>query len=493
MSLPFIIALNSKSKGQSVSSAPDQNKSIAIVLDNSGSMKKNDPGLLTKKVVANFLTSTDKNTQISILLFDTDVKMLMPLIRLDNDSIINLARQKLDKIDYKGQYTDIPGAVERAIYELKNDIVPGSEKAVILLTDGFIDTGDATRDSEKSEWLRNSLTKEAEAGKIKIFGIAFTENADYQLMQELAQKTGAGYYRALKPEDIQPVFKKVYEKISMPEKQVIAEPEPDLIEPDDHSGRNMQIIIIAGFLIVAVIAIIVLVKILSNRPAPVIVREGALSSSGTHDIANQLPVPAARLIDIKNISGKSEFTVRKSKTSVGREEANDFVLSEKTISGYHASIIYRDRDKSFFIVDHNSSNHTYLNGKELKAGKEVMLRDNDEVRFDTYPFQFVIPLPAPKTVLSSGKDKEKTVLRPKDEKEKIKDKTPEKKVAAPIDNNEEERETVLKQNFCPNHPAVKVTELCPVCKKAYCKVCMVEKDGKMMCKACGEETEQMNI
>jgi pSer/pThr/pTyr-binding forkhead associated (FHA) protein/Mg-chelatase subunit ChlD len=493
LSFLLIIPLQTKCQGQNTAPESEQNKSIAIVLDNSGSMRKNDPAFLTKEVVANFLTSVDKNTQIAIILFDTEVKMLLPLSLPGDDSTVKEVVQKLEGINFKGQFTNISGAIERAIYELKVNSVTGSEKAVILLTDGFIDTGDKALDIKKSDWLRNSLTKEAEAEKIQIFGIAFTENADYQLIQELSQKTGADYYRALTPEDIRPVFEKIYKKITTPEKYGTSE--SDLIKPKDNSGRNVQVLIIVGFLIVLVVAIIALVKILSNRSShsQVVVHRNSALSPDPHDAAGPLPVPSAKFIDRNKISGKSEFMIRKSNTSIGREETNDLVLSEKTISGHHASVIYRD--KCFFIIDNNSSNHTYLNGKELKAGAEFLIRNNDEVKFDTYPFLFVVPQPAEKTVLSPKQAKEEpqgtgTVLRTGDEQKKEKGNAPEKKEAvAPAGGkiDEEESETVLKQNFCPNHPAVKANELCPVCKKAFCKVCIDKTADKVMCKSCAEK------
>jgi pSer/pThr/pTyr-binding forkhead associated (FHA) protein/Mg-chelatase subunit ChlD len=490
LSVLIIITIKSNCQEQNATSDLKQNKTIAIVLDNSGSMRKNDPGFLTKEVVANFLTSVDKNTQITIILFDTEVKMLLPLTLLNNDSIVKEAGQRLEEINYKGQFTNIPGAIERAIYELKVNSITGSEKAVILLTDGYIDTGDQAKDRDKSVWMRNSLTKDAESEKIKIFGIAFTENADYQLIQELAQKTGGDYYRAITPEDIRPVFEKIYKKITTPERNVTSE--SGLNKPKDNSVGNVQLLIIVGFLIILVIAILAIVKLISNRSssAQVIVRGNSSPSAGSQDSPGHLPVPAAKFIDKNKISGKTEFIIRKSSTSIGREETNDFVLPEKTVSGHHASLFYRD--KCFFIIDNHSSNHTYLNGKELAAGTEVLLRNNDEVKFDTFPFLFILPQPAESTVLRPRQVKEEphgtgTVLSTRDELKKGKDKASEKKeLVAPAAGNigEEETETVLKQNFCPNHPAIKATELCPVCKKAFCKVCMVKIGGEIMCKSC---------
>ncbi|MBI4798220.1 MAG: hypothetical protein HY794_05710, partial [Desulfarculus sp.] len=46
--------------------------------------------------------------------------------------------------------------------------------------------------------------------------------------------------------------------------------------------------------------------------------------------------------------------------------------------------------------------------------------------------------------------------------------------------------TMIKMPNCPNHPGEAATELCPLCRQAYCAKCVTEKDGKEMCLNCAK-------
>jgi hypothetical protein len=46
--------------------------------------------------------------------------------------------------------------------------------------------------------------------------------------------------------------------------------------------------------------------------------------------------------------------------------------------------------------------------------------------------------------------------------------------------------TMLKMPNCPHHPDDAATELCPVCRQAYCGKCMTEKNGRDICLTCAK-------
>ncbi len=95
------------------------------------------------------------------------------------------------------------------------------------MTDGIVDTGAPDRDLEKSKWLREDLAPDAADNGIKIFGIAFTEGADFQLIQSIAQKTEGEYYRALTAADLQNVFEQIDKIINTPPEP---EPAPEVVQ-----------------------------------------------------------------------------------------------------------------------------------------------------------------------------------------------------------------------------------------------------------------------
>src|SRR5690606_16320973 len=146
------------------------------------------------------------------------------------------------------------------------------------------DTGNVNRDVEKSRWLQQDLAAGAADAGIQIFSIAFTDEADFQLIQALAQRTGGEYYRALQPEDLQNVFTQVHtiiNKVTDPEPEVVAPPpvepplQPAQVAPppppviievpvpaqrmdEEEELRSMMILVALSVLIIAVIIMVLM-------------------------------------------------------------------------------------------------------------------------------------------------------------------------------------------------------------------------------------------
>ena len=92
---------------------------IVLVIDNSGSMRKNDPKFLTRNVVTNFLTGFEKRSRFGIVIFDQEAEVVEPLIAITDLEAEDKFLKSLDKVTYSGQFSNTPAAIERAIYELK--------------------------------------------------------------------------------------------------------------------------------------------------------------------------------------------------------------------------------------------------------------------------------------------------------------------------------------------------------------------------------------
>ena len=207
--------VEAKKEGAQPESRPvPQELDIALVLDNSGSMQKNDPQFLTREVVTNFMGGFVKNSRIAMIIFDQEAKLVEPLADLTGLMARANFLKSLDQVNYKGLFSDSPAAIERAVYELKLNGRSNASKVIILLTDGIVDTGNKVQDFERTKWLKEDLTEECRNAGIRIFGIAFTEKADFSLIQTLAFKTEGEYLRAYTVEDIQKVFDKISSLIS---------------------------------------------------------------------------------------------------------------------------------------------------------------------------------------------------------------------------------------------------------------------------------------
>ncbi|MBA2591378.1 MAG: VWA domain-containing protein, partial [Gammaproteobacteria bacterium] len=156
-------------------------RDIVLVLDNSGSMRQNDPATLTRQAVATFLAQMDPDTHIGMVFFDGDAREVLPLTRL-GDTTAEALNQKLDGLDYRGQRTNLAAALERAIYSLKQQGRAEASRSVVFLTDGVIDMGDRAKDRDSARWLRDELAADAAEHGIAIFSIALGNQADVLLL-----------------------------------------------------------------------------------------------------------------------------------------------------------------------------------------------------------------------------------------------------------------------------------------------------------------------
>ncbi|MEW6674090.1 MAG: vWA domain-containing protein, partial [Thermodesulfobacteriota bacterium] len=98
--------------GPEIAAKPD----IMLVLDNSGSMLKNDPQFLTPEVVTNFLGVLADGARLGMIAFDQEVRLLEPVRALTNSVEKAVFLKSLERINYKGRLSDSPGAIERALY-----------------------------------------------------------------------------------------------------------------------------------------------------------------------------------------------------------------------------------------------------------------------------------------------------------------------------------------------------------------------------------------
>lgn len=98
---------------------------------------------------------------------------------------------------------------------------------------------------------------------------------------------------------------------------------------------------------------------------------------------NEMPVPY--LLRLKNneriLLNKPVFRIGKEKSYV------DYFISDNTaISRSHADIM--KREEGYYVVDRNSTNHTYVNDRMIQSGEEVLLEDGTKVRLANEEFEF---------------------------------------------------------------------------------------------------------
>ncbi len=99
------------------------------------------------------------------------------------------------------------------------------------------------------------------------------------------------------------------------------------------------------------------------------------------------PSPLGYLVRLKNnerVSITSNyFSLGKDKTKVSY-----FISDNTAISRSHASIIVKDG--KFYVVDHNSTNHTYVNGQLIPSNVEIEIINGMKLKFANEEFEFVV-------------------------------------------------------------------------------------------------------
>lgn len=91
------------------------------------------------------------------------------------------------------------------------------------------------------------------------------------------------------------------------------------------------------------------------------------------------PKPVQPALNLTRVRDGGSFAINQPQFRIGRDPATvDYIVSDNTAVGrHHADIL--EHDGGCFVVDQNSTNHTYLNGQELAPGMEYPLHDGDEL------------------------------------------------------------------------------------------------------------------
>jgi uncharacterized protein YegL len=388
---------------------------LIFVLDNSGSMIRNDPQFITRQAVIDYLKNIRNDFRIGMVLFDKDARLVEPLTAVTTSELKAKILNKLGQINYKGQFTNTPAGVERAIYELKDDGREDARKVIVLLTDGIVDTGNKDQDLEGEKWLKEDLAMECKKAGIRIFGVAFTDNADFRLLQSLAIQTDGEYFRAYTTADIQTVFNKVDRIIVTPVETVketapeeVAAPESVVIEklapielPDtpvqpepDERGLMAFSLPLAGLVI---IVIIFACLVFMRKKKDVLIKADAFKSVHSGYQEDDLPPMPAELIDANNIITDTSLSLSlpldRKVARIGRDVTNEIVIPRKSVSSFHATIEFKNG--YYYLEDHRSTNGTKLNEELIRQNTSIRLKSGDTIHFADCEFRFLVPDVAP--------------------------------------------------------------------------------------------------
>ena len=92
------------------------------------------------------------------------------------------------------------------------------------------------------------------------------------------------------------------------------------------------------------------------------------------------------LVAINGASRGEAFAVRMGRNIIGRDRRSDIVINDEQASAHHADLVFRPEERRFILMDHNSTNGTYVNEVEIEPRRD--LSGKDVVRIGSHRFLF---------------------------------------------------------------------------------------------------------
>lgn len=194
---------------------PDKSD-VRVLIDISGSMKKNDPQNLRRPALRMLVGLMQPGTQASVWTFAKWSNRLVHQSDV-NDAWKKKAIALSHKISSPGQFTDVEEILKQASKDWKK---PSSthHRHLVLLTDGMVDVSKVAGESEASrQRIIDKLLPQLKQTGAKIHAIALSDNADHDLMKILSGETGGWYEKIDSADQLQRVFLRIFEKVGKPD------------------------------------------------------------------------------------------------------------------------------------------------------------------------------------------------------------------------------------------------------------------------------------
>lgn len=198
---------------QTKNTAKEVPADIRLLIDISGSMKKNDPANLRIPAVNLMTELVPDGSKAGIWTFGQSVNNLVRHQSVD-DKWRAYAKKEAKKINSVAMFTNIGAVLERASDDF------GGERRFdnthfILLTDGMVDIDkDPAKNATERDRILASVVNRIKSRGAHIHTVALSGNADHPLMEKLAVFTGGQSALAESPEDLTRIFLGILEGIA---------------------------------------------------------------------------------------------------------------------------------------------------------------------------------------------------------------------------------------------------------------------------------------
>lgn len=188
-----------------------------LLLDASGSMRITDPNRLRAEGVKLFIQFLKKSDRFALVEFAEKSKTLRPLLGYNEAQEANV-NQAIYNLGDAGEYTNFIGAFQTAQKLLAAEGREDAEQVVIFLSDGKLDH---TPETGTIEAQRKQLFEEVipsfKDSEIKIYTLAFSDEVDTELLEEIASSTGGAHWFTPTAEKVHESFADLFLVVKKPQ------------------------------------------------------------------------------------------------------------------------------------------------------------------------------------------------------------------------------------------------------------------------------------
>ena len=140
-------------------------------------------------------------------------------------------------------------------------------------------------------------------------------------------------------------------------------------------------------------------RVAAAAPQPAARREGATSQQPPMertvavpkmDLQGQMQVKryvVGWLVGLNGTTRGESYPVRMGRNVLGRDRRSDVVVNDDQASSHHADLVFRPEERRFILMDHNSTNGTYVNDVEIEPRTD--LAGKDVIRIGSHRFLFL--------------------------------------------------------------------------------------------------------
>ena len=124
---------------------------------------------------------------------------------------------------------------------------------------------------------------------------------------------------------------------------------------------------------------------LALQPPPP--QERTVAAMSRHETGSTKRYVVAWLIGLNGAARGESYPVRMGRNVIGRDRKSDVVIPDDQASSHHADLVFRPEERRFILMDHNSTNGTYVNETEIEPRRDLI--GKDVIRIGSHKFLFM--------------------------------------------------------------------------------------------------------